>query len=185
MVNDCLYHPYWYAIQTRSRHEKIARDQLAAKGITHLLPLWRKRSVWKDRIKVVEFPLFSGYLFGYFALSQKIAVLEVPGIVRIVGLGGQPIPVPDDQIEAIQAIVTQRLSYDPHPYLTEGMRVRIKHGVLAGIEGLLVTKKQQQRLVISVDLIQQSVIVDIASAEVEPVYQNDRKRGALEAPASR
>lgn len=186
MVNDDLHHPYWYAIQTRSRHEKVVRDQLAAKGITHLLPLWRKRSVWKDRIKIIELPLFSGYLFGHFALLQKIDVLEVFGIVRIVGLAGRPIAVPDEQIEAIQTVVTQKLPYDPYPYLKEGMRVRIKHGVLAGVEGLLVTKKQQQqRLVISVDLIQQSVIVNIDSIDVEPVYKEDRKFGLLEAPASR
>lgn len=186
MVNDELHSPYWYAIQTRSRHEKVVRDQLAAKGITHLLPLWYKRSKWKDRYKTIELPLFSGYLFGHFALLQKIDVLEVWGIVRIVGLAGRPIPVPDEQIKAIQAVVTQRLAYDPYPYFTEGMRVRITRGVLAGVEGLLVTKKQQQqRLVISIDLIQQSVIVNIDSADVEPADQDDRRHGLLEAPASR
>ena len=108
--------PHWYAIQTRSRHEKVVRDQLAAKGITHLLPLWRKRSVWKDRIKVIEVPLFGGYLFCYFALQDRIAVLETVGVARIVGISGRPVPVPEEQIAAVRTMVEQRLPYDPHPY---------------------------------------------------------------------
>ncbi len=161
--------PHWYALQTRSRHEKVVRDQLAAKGITHLLPLWRKRSVWKDRIKVIEVPLFGGYLFSYFALQDRMAVLETIGVVRIVSVSSKPVPVPDEQIAAVRTMVEQRLPYDPHPYLAEGMRVRIKRGVLVGAEGILIAKKQKHRLVISVDLIQQAVAVDIDSVDVEPL----------------
>lgn len=169
MFAESIEQPHWYAIQTRSRHEKVVRDQLAAKGITHLLPLWRKRSAWKDRIKVIEVPLFGGYLFGYFALRDRIAVLETVGVARLVGIGGRPVPVPDEQIAAVQTMVEQRLPYDPHPYLVEGMRVRIKRGILVGAEGILVAKKQKHRLVISVDLIQQAVAVDIDSVDVEPL----------------
>jgi transcription antitermination factor NusG len=161
--------PHWYALHTRSRHEKVARDQLTAKGITNLLPLWRKRSVWKDRVKMIEVPLFRGYMFGYFALQNKLDVLQSIGVVRIVSFNGKPIPVPEEQIQAVKTMVEQRLSYDPHPFLKEGTRVRVKHGVLAGAEGVLVAKKQHYRLVISVDLIQQSVAVDIDSAAVEPL----------------
>lgn len=164
-----LVQPCWYALHTRSRHEKVARDQLTAKGITNLLPTWRKRSVWKDRVKMIEEPLFRGYMFGYFALKDKLDVLQSVGIVRIVSFNGMPVPVPEEQIQAVQTMVEQRLAYDPHPFLTEGMRVRVKHGVLAGAEGILVTKKHHHRLVISVDLIQQSVAVDIDSAEIEPL----------------
>ena len=169
MLEEKPEQPYWYAIQTRSRHEKVVRDQLAAKGIAHLLPLWRKRSVWKDRIKVVEVPLFGGYLFSYFALRDRVAVLETIGVGRIVGIGGKPVPVPDEQIAAVRTMVEQRLPYDPHPYLAEGMRVRIKRGVLVGAEGILIARKQKHRLVISVDLIQQAVAVDIDSVDVEPL----------------
>jgi len=88
-------------------------------------------------------------------------------------------PVPHEQIEAIQAIIAQRLSCDPHPYLTAGMRVRVKSGVFEGVEGILLTKKSQQRLVISVDLIQRSVVVTLDSAEVEPLHQETRQ-GFLE-----
>ena len=169
MVLEGPEQPHWYAIQTRSRHEKVVRDQLAAKGITHLLPLWRKRSAWKDRIKVVEVPLFGGYLFSYFALQDRMAVLETIGVVRIVSVSSKPVPVPDEQIAAVRTMVEQRLPYDPHPYLAEGMRVRIKRGVLVGAEGILIAKKQKHRLVISVDLIQQAVAVDVDSVDVEPL----------------
>jgi transcription antitermination factor NusG len=129
--------------------------------------LWHKRSVWKDRVKMIDVPLFSGYIFGHFALKNKLEVLQTVGIVRIVGLNGQAIPVPEEQIRAVQTMVEKRLHYDPHPFLQEGMRVRVKHGVLKGAEGVLLAKKQHYRLVISIDLIQKSVAVDIDSADVE------------------
>lgn len=162
-----LQDPFWYAIHTRSRHEKMVRDQLDAKGITHLLPLHRKRSKWKDRVKMIEVPLFSGYLFGYFALQDKLHILTTVGVARLVGINGTPVPVPEEQIEAVRTMVEQKLPYDPHPYLCEGMRVRVKRGPLAGAEGILLAKKKQYRFVISIDLIQKSVAVDIDSADVE------------------
>jgi transcription antitermination factor NusG len=166
---EMLEQPYWYALHTRSRHEKLVRDQLTAKGVTNLLPLWRKRSVWKDRIKMVEVPLFNGYIFGHFALLHRLDVLQTVGIVRVVGLCGRPMPVPEEQIQAIQTMVAKQLHYDPHPFLREGMRVRVKRGLLTGAEGVLMMKKSHYRLVISIDLIQQSVAVDIDSADVEPL----------------
>jgi transcription antitermination factor NusG len=149
----------------------MVRDQLAGKSITHLLPLWRKRSKWKDRVKYVEVPLFSGYLFGYFALQDKVAVLETFGVARIVGVNGTAVPVPDEQIAAVRTMVEHRLPYDPHPYLVEGMRVRIKRGLLMGAEGTLVLIAQgnKHRLVISIELIQQAVAVNVDSADVEPL----------------
>lgn len=169
MFAESMEQPYWYALQTRSRHEKVVRDQLAAKSIAHLLPLWRKRSVWKDRIKYIDVPLFGGYLFSYFALQDRISVLETVGVVRIVGINGRPMPIPDEQITAVRTMMQHRLPCSPYPYLVEGMRVRIKSGLLAGAEGILIEKRQRHRLVISVDLIQQAVAVDVDSAEVEPL----------------
>ena len=169
MLAESIEQPYWYALQTRSRHEKVVRDQLAGKSITHLLPLWRKRSIWKDRVKHVEIPLFSGYLFGYFALQDKVAVLETVGVVRIVGINGKAVPIPDEQVAAVRTLMEHRLPCSPHPYLVEGMRVRIKCGLLAGTEGILIAKKQRHRLVISVDIINQAVAVEVDSAAIEPL----------------
>jgi len=169
MFVESVEQPYWFAIQTRSRHEKVVRDQLAAKSITHLLPLWRKRSIWKDRVKFVEIPLFSGYLFGHFALQDKVAVLETVGVARLVSINGAPVPIPDEQIVAVRTLMEHRLPCSPHPYLVEGMRVRIKCGLLAGTEGILIAKKQKHRLVISVDIINQAVAVEVDSAAIEPL----------------
>jgi transcription antitermination factor NusG len=182
MCADSREQPHWYAIQTWSRHEKMVRDQLAAKRITHLLPLWRKRSLRQDRVKYVEVPLFSGYLFGYFALLEKVAVLDTFGVARIVGMKGTAVPVPEEQIAAVRTMVEHRLLYDPHPYLVEGMRVRITRGVLMGAEGTLIEKRQRHRLVISVELIQQAVAVDVESADVEPLER--RPRGISTPPAA-
>jgi transcription antitermination factor NusG len=169
MFAETIEQPYWYAIQTRSRHEKVVRDQLAAKSITHLLPLWRKRSIWKDRVKFVEVTLFIGYLFGYFALQDRIAVLETVGVARLVGINGKPMPIPEEQIVAVRTMMEHRLPCTPHPYLVEGMRVRIKCGLLAGTEGILIQKKQRHRLVINVDVIQQAMTIEVDSATIEPL----------------
>ncbi len=171
MFAETIEQPYWYAIQTRSRHEKVVRDQLAAKSITHLLPLWRKRSIWKDRVKFIDVPLFSGYLFGYFALQDKIAVLETVGVARLVGINGKAMPIPEEQIVAVRTMMEHRLPCTPHPYLAEGMRVRIKCGLLAGLEGILIQKKQRHRLVINVDAIQQAMAmtIEVDSAMIEPL----------------
>jgi len=169
MFVESVEQPYWYAIQTRSRHEKVVRDQLAAKSITHLLPLWHKRSIWKDRVKHIDVPLFSGYLFGYFALQDKVAVLETVGVARLVGISGKPMPIPEEQIAAVRTMMEHRLPCTPHPYLVEGMRVRIKCGLLAGTEGILIKRNQRHRLVINVDIIYQAMTIEVDSAAVEPL----------------
>jgi transcription antitermination factor NusG len=184
MFAESLEQFHWYAIQTRSRYEKVVRDQLAAKSITHLLPLWQKRSIWKDRVKFVDVPLFGGYLFGYFPLQNRVAVLETVGVVRIVGLNGRPVPIPDEQIATVRTMMEQRLPYSPHPYLVEGMRVRIKRGLLAGAEGLLIAKKQRHRLVISLDIIQQAVAVEVDSADVEPLELRPQETSKLSLDSS-
>jgi transcription antitermination factor NusG len=168
--------PHWYAIHTRSRHEKFVRDQFAAKEITHLLPLHHKRSQWKDRVKMIEVPLFGGYIFANFALQNKLQVLQTVGVVRLVSLNGIATPVPEDQIDTIRKMVAHDLPYDPYPYLKEGMLVRVVRGPLQGAEGILIEKKKNYRFVISIDLIQKAVAVDIDSADVEPIHEQIERR---------
>ena len=166
MLVDPFTHPRWYVIQTRSWYERRVRDQLTAKGIVTFLPLWQKRSCWTDRVKLTELPLFRGYLFGCFTFQQNIEVLAAVGVTRVVSFRGKPEPIPEEQIEAVRTLVTHQLCYDSHPYLVEGMRVRVTHGPLAGIEGILVLKKSAARLFITIELIQRAVAVDIASMAV-------------------
>lgn len=160
---------HWYAVRTRSRHEKIVRDQLATQGIEPLLPTVKRLSQWKDRKKEIEVPLFSGYCFVRFAQHEKLPVQKVTGVVEIVGVGSRPEPIPDEEIDALRRLMTSVLPYDPHPYLHEGMKVEVVRGPLQGVHGILLRKEKRHRLVIGVHLIQQAAAVEIDVNDVVPV----------------
>ena len=163
------YEIQWYAIWTRSRHEKYVRDQLASLGVEPLLPLVKRLSQWKDRKKQIEAPLFPGYCFARFAWEDSRTVLKASGVVRVIGGSGRPEPIPDHEIEAIQKLIGTDLPYDAYPYLREGMRVRFVRGPLEGVEGILVHKDKRRRVVISAHLIQQSAAVEVDLADVVPL----------------
>ncbi|MCC6139059.1 MAG: UpxY family transcription antiterminator [Nitrospira sp.] len=159
----------WYAIRTKSRHEKLVRDQLEKQGIEPLLPTVKRLSQWKDRKKEVEVPLFSGYCFVRFSHETRLPVQKVSGVVEIVGSGSRPEPIPDGEIEALKTLMTSVLPYDPHPYLHEGMMVEVVRGPLQGVQGLLLRKEKRHRLVIGVRLIQQAAAVEIDVDDVSPI----------------
>ncbi len=159
----------WYALRTRSRHEKRVREQLAAKGIEPFLPLVERWSRWKDRRTRVAFPLFPGYCFARFLLAERVAVLSAQGVVEILGTAGRPTPVPEGEIEAVRRLVTSTLPYDPHPYLREGMQVEVIRGPLAGLQGILLRKGARARLVIGVSLIRQGASVELDALDVRPL----------------
>ncbi len=161
--------PHWYAIRTRSRHEKRVRDELAARGMEPFLPLMQRWRQWKDRRKLVAFPLFPGYCFARFPLSARVTVLTAHGVVQILGNHEGPSPVPDAEIEAVRRLVESTLPYDPHPYLLEGMQVEVTRGPLAGLRGILLRKGARARLVIGVTLIQQGASVELDALDVSPV----------------
>lgn len=166
---DQTDHLRWYALRTRSRHEKLVRDQLSNQGIEHLLPTVKRLSHWKDRKKEIEVPLFSGYCFVRFGFDQKLPVLKTVGVVEIVGGGSCPEPIPEEEIAAIQALMNSVLPYDAHPYLHEGMTVEVVKGPLQGLRGILLRKEKRHRLVLGVRLIQQAVAVEIDVSNVQPV----------------
>jgi transcription antitermination factor NusG len=159
----------WYALRTRSRHEKLVRDQLNGQGIEPLLPTVRRLSQWKDRKKEVEVPLFSGYCFVRFASDQKVPVLKTVGVVDIVGGGVQPEPIPDEEILALQTLMASVLPYDPHPYLHEGMMVEVVRGPLQGVRGILLRKEKRHRLILGIRLIQQAAVVEIDVDDIAPL----------------
>jgi transcriptional antiterminator NusG len=160
---------HWYALRTRSRHEKRVREQLEARGVEPFLPLVDRWRQWKDRRKRVAFPLFPGYCFARFPLSLRVTVLATPGVVQILGNQDGPLPVPDTEIGAVRRLVESSLPYDPHPYLTEGMPVEVIRGPLAGLRGLLLRKGARERLVIGVTLIHQGASVELDAHDVIPV----------------
>ncbi len=151
----------WFAVYTRPRHEKKVAQQLSEKGINVFLPLRTVVSTWKDRRKQVQFPLFGGYVFVHIVMEDRLGVLRMPGVVQFVSIEGKPVPIPEDQIEAVRQLVNSGLKYDPYPYVKEGMRVTIRNGPLKGVEGIVISKRKKHLLVLSVDLIQQSASLEI------------------------
>jgi transcription antitermination factor NusG len=161
----------WYAVQTRARHEKVVADRLQEQGLTTFLPLVTEIHRWSDRRKKVELPLFSCYVFVKMvpAGEQRLQVYRVNGVFRIVGVHGEGIPIPDEQIEAVRTLVEQQVPWLSHPFLKVGQRVRIRGGALDGVEGVLSARAGERSLVVSVDAIQRSLAVRIEGYDVEPV----------------
>ena len=160
---------HWYAAHIRSRHEKKVAKQLSERHIDHFLPLYTTARRWSDRVAQVELPLFPGYLFVHIPPVKRLKVLEVPGVVSLVSSRGEPVPLPDPEIERLRLGLLAKVNAEPHPYLKVGTRARIINGAMRGLEGILVKQKDAVRVVISVELIMRSIIVDISMADIEPI----------------
>jgi transcription antitermination factor NusG len=141
------------------------------RSVEHFLPLYQSVRRWKDRRVQLELPLFPGYVFVRLALRDRLQVLEIPSVTRLVGFNGSPTPLPDGEIEALKASLEGGVRVVPHPYLKVGRRVRITSGPFEGLEGILIRKKSELRFVISLDLIQRSVAVHCDAADVEPLAE--------------
>ena len=157
----------WYAIWTRSRHEKLVREQLEQKHLEVFLPTITKWSRWKDRKKQIEWPLFPGYCFVRFDGSDRLPILKCEGVVTIVGTDGYPSPIPAAEIDGIRRLIESELAFDPCPLIKEGMMVEVKTGPLKGVVGRLIRKGTRARLMLSVDLIGQAVSVEVDAADVK------------------
>ena len=161
---------HWVAVYTRSRHEKCANEDLEKRGIETFLPLRKIKRHWSDRVKQVEEPLFKGYLFVHIPRQMHLEVLKARGIVRFVGHSRiQPTVIPDKELLSIRTFIEEEIDIDPYPYLKEGERVYIRSGPMKGVEGYIVRKDKHCRLVISLDLLMQSISVVIDEANVELV----------------
>lgn len=159
----------WYAVRVKSRHENTVASHLHARGYQAFLPLYKSRNRWSDRFKEVELPLFPGYVFCRFNPLNRLPVLTIPGVVYVVGAGGTLLPIDETEIVAIQVAVKSGLPSEPWPFLQIGHRVRIEHGPLCGVEGILLGFRGPQRLVLSVTLLQRSVAVQVDGALVRPL----------------
>jgi len=158
----------WYALTVKPQHEKSVAEQLVAKEIESYLPLYRAKRRWSDRVKVIELPLFSRYVFSRFSFEHRLKVLEITSINKIVGFGGQPYPVDDQVIQDLKAVVGSGLPCNPWPFIRVGQRVRICEGPLAGTEGILVREKSGYRVVINVELLNRGVAVEVERDLVRP-----------------
>ena len=159
----------WYAAYTCAKHENRVAAELGARDVEHFLPMYSSVRRWKDRRVQLELPLFPGYVFVRLALRERLRVVQIPSVVRLVGFGGLPTALPDTEMEILQAGLSRSPNAEPHPFLAVGRRVRITGGPFAGLEGILKRRKSSLRVVVSLELIQRSVAVDVDAAEVEGV----------------
>jgi transcription antitermination factor NusG len=167
MISDRVQ---WFALQVRSRLASTAAVVLRTKGYEELLPLYRSRRRWCDRVKEIKLPLFPGYLFCRFDPDDhQVPVLTTPGVIGIVGAGKTPIAVSDEEIEAVRRILSSGLAAQPWPFLSVGSRIYISRGPLTGLEGIITNTDKTYRLVVAVTLLQRSVAVEIDRDWARPV----------------
>jgi transcription antitermination factor NusG len=161
--------PQWYAIQTRPRHEKRVAEQLRSKAWEAFLPVYRCRHKWKNGVTAdLELPLFPCYLFARARLHERLRMLQLPGIIGIAASTTHPTAVPDLDIEALR-LVTDTQGAQPHPFMNVGDRVRIIAGPLAGIEGIMTRRKQQCRLILTIEVVMRSIAVEVSQFDVEVI----------------
>ena len=156
----------WYAAYTSANHEKRVAQQLTWRSVEHFLPVYESVRRWKDRRVRLRLPLFPGYVFVRLALRDRLRALAVPGVARLVGFDGCPTVVPAEDIEAIRACLEGNRDVQPHPYVRCGQRVRVLSGPLAGFSGIVVREKSRTRFVVSFDVLERSVSVEVGGTEV-------------------
>jgi transcription antitermination factor NusG len=160
---------HWFALVVRPRHEKTASEYLRNRGFQALSPMYRARRNWSDRVKEIDLPLFTGYVFCNCTYDSRIHVLSSPGVRSMVSFGRGPYPVPDQEIQAIQAILDSGLPVRPWPYLRVGQNVKVVRGCLAGMSGALVREKDAYRVVVNVEMLERSVAVEVEREAISPV----------------
>jgi transcription antitermination factor NusG len=162
----------WYAVYTRHQHEKTVAENFSRNGFEVFLPLYDVVRQWKDRTKYLSLPLFPCYVFFRGGLERRASILSTPGIHSIVTIAGRPAPIPTTEIEVIRTAVNSSLRVEPHPFLRCGDRVRVRIGPLAGVEGILLRKKNICRLILSTTLLERSVAVEVDADCVERVARS-------------
>jgi transcription antitermination factor NusG len=171
---DLIPRAEWYAVQTRSRHEKRVAEELRARAIEEFLPLHRCRNRWKNGVTAdVELPLFPCYLFVRLLKSDRLRLLQLPGVIGFAVNSTHPTAMAEVEIETLRTL-SLLCRAEPHAFLKVGDRVRIVAGPLADMEGILVRRKQELRVVLSLDFILRSVAVEVSAMDIEPVRQRRR-----------
>jgi len=159
----------WYAAYTSANHEKRVAQQLEWRSVDHFLPVYESVRRWKDRRVRLQWPLFPGYVFVRLGLRDRLRVLAVPGVARLVGFDGRPTPVPAEDIEAIRTCLAGNRDVQPHPYVRCGQRVRVLSGPLAGFSGIVLRQKNRTRFVISFEVLERSVAVEMDDYDLHAV----------------
>ena len=161
----------WYALTVKHQHEAAARSALEFKGFEALAPTYRARRRWSDRVKEIELPLFAGYVFCRFAFHERIDVIDIPGVAKVVEFGGHPAEISEREIASIRSVMDSKLPVRPWPYLKPGDRVRVERGPLRGLEGTLLREERNcLQLVIGIEMLQRSLAVELEADMVTPVH---------------
>lgn len=156
----------WYAVYTSPRHEKSVLQHLQSRSVESFLPLYSSARLWNGRRATVQLPLFPGYLFVRIHQEERLRVLEAPGVLNIISSHGKLVPLPEGEVEALRTALEARGS-EPHPYLAAGEKVRIKTGLLSGLEGVIVRQTSRLRLVVSIECIMRSFVVELEASDLE------------------
>lgn len=176
LVQNTIEHPsksdsfvgtaFWFAAYTSGRHEKRVAEHLRQREVESFLPLYETVHRWRNGRHRVQLPLFPGYVFVHLALREKLRVLQVPGIVELVSFNGLPAALPDAEIETLRNALSAGLSAQPYPFLRVGSRVEICRGPLQGLRGILLRRQGQLRVVLSVEMIMRSIVVEVEASDV-------------------
>jgi len=166
----------WYALQVKPRFEKVVARNLQSKGYEEFLPTYSSRRSWADRIKIVENPLFPGYVFSRFDASDRLPVLTIPGVNSVVSVARVPRPVDESELDAIRMVVRAGVPCSPWPFLRVGERVELVRGPLRGLEGLILDLKNSCRLIVSLNLLMRSVAVEVDRDWICPILPAERYR---------
>jgi transcription antitermination factor NusG len=160
----------WFALRIRHQYENKVAMALECKGIEAFLPTFTFTKRWNDRMKVLCAPLFPGYVFAANFEGRRLDVLNTAGVAAIVSVAGAPAEIPGDEIEAIRRTIKSQSNIEPHEYLRSGDAVRVTYGPLAGLEGILVRKRNSLRLVVCIELLGRAAAVEIDGANLERIH---------------
>lgn len=169
----------WYAVRVRSNREAVVSLHLRERGLEEFTPCYQVERQWSDRIKLIDHPLFPGYVFCRLNMNDRMPVLTVPGVVNLVGIGKQPVAIPDEEMERVRTMVRSGLPVMPWPFLKEGDPVLIERGPLAGLEGILQKLKGKSRIIVSISLLQRSVSAEIDSSWIRPLQKSSSDSDVL------
>jgi transcription antitermination factor NusG len=173
---------HWYVLYTYPRHEKAVREQLESRSIEAFLPTFISKNRWKDRCARVETPLFPGYVFIRISLSDRNRAFAVPGVIRMLSINGAPAPVDDSEIEAVKLCLEGGAALEPYPFIEVGDRVRVRSGLLEGMEGFVSRSKNERRFIVPISLINQSVSVEIDVELLEPLNLQNQNQYKVPSP---
>jgi transcription antitermination factor NusG len=160
---------HWYVLYTRSKFEKKIAKEIRLMNFEYYLPMQQVDRKWSDRIKRIEIPLFSNYIFVKTAPAVNTSLLNIPGTLKFVSFGGKPAYLPDHEIEKIRLIEANRMDIEKEPYYTTGDKVRITKGVFHGMEGVMIRKTRETRMVIRVALLKQAISFEVNEGDLEKV----------------